>query len=323
MAICLLVSLFLFVPTPPSPGAEGVDLLITWLKDKNPQKRAEAAKDLGFYDDVRSVDALICAIRNDNDENVQGYAVESLGMLGPTAKKAIPLLIAILKDKTKSISIGNSSPNERAARALIGIGPDAVVPLMEVAQDKQGGISIRQLALTTLSTTKGGARDVEARIIPLIVDAEEGIRMDAICACVALAPKSMAVKRAVLSALADTSEYVQVVAAAELHLLDPENVITVPVLIHHAKGRDKWTQWRAITELGFLGSKAKPAVPDLIKLVKAEDDQLRVAAVRALGRIGPDARESVPVLREALKDSDPSVRLNAFDSLNAIARKPR
>lgn len=325
MILIAFLSLLASLPTSVAEDVEPLDMWIAALKSKVDSKREEAARELGFYDSTRAVDALICALRNDSNDGVRNNAIVSLGMLGPTAKKAIPLLIGILEDKATYSPFADivraTDPNHLAARALAAIGPDAVIPLVEVAEDKNLDISIRRLAMTAVSLAEAKSRDVEVRIIPLLTDEEEDIRLDTLFALAQLAPKSTAVKRAVLGALADSSEYVRVVAAATLYEIDPKNVITVPLLVEHAEKGNERIQWRAITELGMLGSKAQAAVPVLVKFLKSDDPDLRIAAIRALGRIGPDAKDAVPALRESLKDPNQSARINAFDSLNNITRK--
>jgi len=311
----------------PGEPDEIVALILDRLKHKDPAKRAEAARDLSSVGGERAINALICTLRSDDDIGVRTAAIRSLGGLKEASKKAIPLLVEVLRDESTLSpfrSFQSKDLNAEAAQALSEIGPESAVPLMQVARDKKCKSVIRLQAVDAiwfLEEPKPEA--IEPGLIALTTDQDEDLRMRVIEILPAALPKSHAVKRALLASLADESHYIQVLGAAALFQHDPENVISVPVLIHLLKDQDDHVRWRALTELGSLGAKAKSAVKDILPHLRSNDEWLRMAAVRALGRIGPDAQEAVPQLRVMLKDTSGNVRSFAQESLDKITKKPK
>ena len=76
------------------------------------------------------------ALTKDNDAALRRDAVWSIGMMGPEAKNAVPLLMNLAKDKDAEMRQG-------VAEALGGIGPgakDAIPVLAEFTKDADAGV---------------------------------------------------------------------------------------------------------------------------------------------------------------------------------------
>lgn len=130
-----------------------VDPLIMALRDEDPDVRESAAEALGKIGDVRSVEPLITALR-DEKGYVCGAVGKALRQIAPdwpqseAAKRQVPEFIATLGD-------GNWRVRQAAAEALGQIGDArAVEPLMVALRDKDTAIyKAATTALDTLRTT--------------------------------------------------------------------------------------------------------------------------------------------------------------------------
>ena len=103
-----------------------INSLIVALKDEDKDVRCSAAEALGMIGDVRAVDPLIIALK-DEDKDVRCSAAKVMGMIGD--KRAIEPLIAALKDMREIV-------REAAAEALGKIRDvQALKPLMAGLED--------------------------------------------------------------------------------------------------------------------------------------------------------------------------------------------
>ncbi len=84
------------------------------LKAPDPQRRVQAARNLGETRSAGAVAPLVEALKDENVE-VRLAAIQALGRIGRNAKAAVPALTAMLRDQDSTIRSG-------AARALAKIG---------------------------------------------------------------------------------------------------------------------------------------------------------------------------------------------------------
>jgi HEAT repeat protein len=157
--------------------------LIPMLKDESPEVRSEAAKALGWnkYGNEMVLKALTEAFQ-DSDVEVRDSVLRAFGNMGPTAKKAIPLLCAVLKNRT--------CPRLRsvAAGALADMGPEAkeaLPTLLEYIKDDD--VNVR---LGVANALAGIGRPAEAAI-PALVETlvDKDSNWDAALALVAINPQ--------------------------------------------------------------------------------------------------------------------------------------
>src|SRR5260370_40669517 len=103
--LCLVVSV----------QAADVEDLVKQLKDKDPDIRRKAAKELADVgaDAKPAVPALVASLK-DNDLFVRRFSAQALGAIGPDAQGALPALQKIVKD-------GNEKKEVQEA-AVLAIG---------------------------------------------------------------------------------------------------------------------------------------------------------------------------------------------------------
>ncbi len=277
--------------------------VISKLKDGAWRVRENAAEVLGSIGDARTVEALIGALENgDEDESVRGAAARALGHIGDA--RAVEALKYVLKDEDALVrwnaaealgGIGDARAfealiralkdvdwrvRENAARALGGMGDArAFEALEEVLEDETA--SVRGAATLALGMM-GDARAVEALEKVLMADDDVSVRGNA-----ALAIEWVGGTRA------------------------------VEALIGALKDVDRHVRENAAEALGDMGGTR--AVVALEKMLNDDDALVRRIVVTALGKIG-DAR-AVEALEKALKDEDFVVRENTSWALEEIKAK--
>jgi HEAT repeat protein len=194
--------------------------------------------------------ALIQALR-DEDANVRGYAIATLGQIGPGAKEAVPALLATLNDKDASVrawAVGSL--------AVIGADSDVLVPVL-MGSLNDGNKNLRASAARALGKVGSDARAA----VPLLVRLVKEERFDE----------------------------VRYPAAEAVILVDPaaHGEAVVPFLIAYVQRAD-YSQARvdALQLLGKLGSRAKAAGTVVTELLEDEEENVRAAAAETLKQIG-------------------------------------
>jgi HEAT repeat protein len=245
---------------------------------------------------AEDVPALVKALK-DEDARVRLEAAENLGLIGPPAADAVPVLLKLAKQ--------DADPLVRvvAARAVACIDPknETAVPiLVEALKDKAG--KVRKSAAQSLGDLGPGARSAVAALIETAKDLDPTVSW------------------AVIDALGQ---------------IGPDAETAVPTLVEALK--DAGTCGAAVEALGQLGPKARTAIPALEAVLKEDSAPLRWTAAASLVRIGgagakpgvafllkpgrvpgrsrydatnilttPAAREALPALLDAVRD--PAVR---------------
>ncbi len=155
------------------PEEDHVDMLIQNLKSDNTDVRRRAVWALGEVSDIRAVEPLINALKDEN-RSIQVNVIDSLGKMGGLAvepllqalknddrairlnaakalrklkdPEAVELLIAALEDESAYVRLN-------AAKALGSIkDPEAVIPLIEALED--GNVYVRKNAVWSLGRIK-------------------------------------------------------------------------------------------------------------------------------------------------------------------------
>ena len=264
-------------------------------------------------------------------------AMLAFHVLGPEAKAAIPALTDLLKHPETAPS---------AARALMSIGPDAVLPLVRALTNENrivrrtaafglGQIRSAETAVT-LALVKS-LKDADARVrhaaaeslrrtnepdlvIPALLetlnDADSDVRREAMLSLAIFGSQAKEAVPALSQALYDTNSSVRLDAALALRQIDPQ-VVTVLA----AKLEDTNSVVRSLTAeaLRHFGQQASAAVPALLKALDDPDNDVRSKALVALREINPD--EAVSFLMARLRDSDPEVRQKAAWMIRCFPQK--
>jgi len=298
------------------------------LSSSDPNTASRAAAFLGASADLRAVEPLIEALKN-NDSMVKYSASTALQKLGAPA---VPAMVARLdSDDAEFVAL--------LAEVLGQIGdPQAVMPLCQLLSQKVS-YKVRMAVVKAL----GNIRDPRA-IKPLIdvmkekFSAERHLAMEPLVKIGASALEPLLVELK-----SNDPDVVRIAAAALVKLGDPratESLIDVfkttdsnAVRISLVAALGKIGDEKAIPALlaalndempvvrrlaaSSLAKIGKPAVEELVKILKSgESPALRKSAALVLGKIG-DAQAVAPLIT-ALDDSDVKVRITTARALGRL-----
>ena len=306
-----------------------------------------------------AVHALIDILNDKKTGNlVRWRTVETLAVIGPAAREALPALAATIQEKLVVISV-----EAAGAFALVGGDFDKVLPIL------RSGLKIKTpiIAYRTASIIEKIAPFAQSAIpelIALLDHPEVEIRIVAARAlCKMGAPARPAVKRmAELLKENNIRQRVQITEA--LGNLGPDAADAIPVLIEQFKNeqtqvfgrvspsssltvlqkmgdaaapalpfltkliqdapsvKDQWNVDQALLNLGAIGPAAAGAVPDLISMLTSKDERRRANAARALGMLGRAAKSAEKQLQQLALDKSKLVRVWAAYALANVADDP-
>lgn len=249
----------------------------------NPAMRAEAAESLGERRSPESVPALIDALRDEEIE-VRGEVVLALGMIGPEARAAVPILNQMLQYDGLML-------HEKVVEALIAIGFPPVTSAIEQLQSEDE--DSQDAAARAL--VRVGAPAVPA-LIAVIKDADSDLCMRA--ALVLQLIKDPNAVPLLIEALKDDEAYIRVPAADALTSIGAP---AMPALIDALKHENDLVGLKAVEILGAMGNPS--AVPALIQNLM-DPRSARYLHREKVFRALEEVREvALPALLEALKDS--------------------
>jgi HEAT repeat protein len=191
------------------------------------------------------VPALTRALEQE-DPLVRRDAAEDLGLIGPPAADALPVLQKLAEQDADPLS------RIAAARAVVSIDPknETALPLLVKAlQDKTA--KVRKKSAEALGDLGPGAKSAAGALVKAVKDSDPAVSWAAVDA---------------------------------LGQIGPDAEEAVPALIEALK--EASTRGAAADTLGQIGRKAQAAVPALEQALKGDDVTVRWAAAVALVRIG-------------------------------------
>jgi HEAT repeat protein len=307
-------------------GEQGFLALLKALEHENHRVRRVAAESLGRLGNVRAVDSLAVALR-DEDKQVYYSAAVALAKLGEAGLNA---LVLALRDENSRVQITaletlgrfghaqsvepmagmlkaeNPEVRTAAANALGKLGYKAAVePLVISLHDKDRGV--RFAAATAL----GDLGDIQALepLLSLLRDVERDSHIAAAEAIGKLGDVGFA---ALINALQDTKAEVRHAAATALGKLYKSNA--VEPLIALLQDDDMDVRTAAVEALGKIGD--KQAVEPLIVMLQDKEADIRQVVASVLGKF-KDSRTFEPLVA-LLHDESPSVRGAAIGSLDNL-----
>lgn len=303
--------------------------VVKCLSDRDARVQRRAVTFLTLARDDRGVAALTKVLRDGKDEELRREVIRGIYRCGPKAKKAIPLLVKIMKRPSsyteKVPEWVEFYPNELgydASFALAKIGPASAKPLVEVLADRNTPDYVRVAAAYGLFWMGAKAISVLPDLIPLVQDPDEHIRDNVLLILDCLDSKDKRIISAVKLATKDRSPRIRLLAAGSLYKLAPKNRTSLPVMLPLLTNKDVSIRALAAACMGGMGAGGAKAVPALAKsLLNDKDSLVRSAAARALGEIGPKAKKVIPALRTALTDTDPSVQEESVRAIERITGK--
>jgi HEAT repeat protein len=148
----------------------------------------------------------------DKDENLRWMAANSLGQLGPAAKKAIPDLVQVAKR--------DASANVRAyaVQAIAQTGPESVDILVEFLKEKDS--SVRQIVVTVLGQFGARAKPAVPLLIEALKDKDATTRWMAAQTLGQIGPDAKAAIPALKEALKDKDDNVRAFAQFALQSIE-------------------------------------------------------------------------------------------------------
>lgn len=297
----------------PQDGRLFVQGFMRQLNDPDPQKRRDAAIELGKIGSALHAPAmrLQMLVNRDPDPEVRKQAAMAIADIGPSARLLKGQLVKGLDDKDEQVVIAVI----RALAATAPFSKEALPKLIELSQSKN--LAIRRRVIASL-----GAFKESKIVIPVLIaalhDADPG------------GPnKELSVSKLALLVLGDFGEEAYAATDALVKLQQSDNIETrayalgalvkilpkdakmVPYYIDLLKSEHKSLRRGAAYALGFLGPVAKDAVPALIKALKATEDekdqalaiQNKLGFIYSLRQIGPDAKDSIPAIQFVINNT--------------------
>jgi HEAT repeat protein len=304
-------------------------VLMEALRNGTAARREQAITVLAHIRDEATLDLILHAADRDADEQVRGTAVWALGEFGVKGKKAVPLLITILKDpasypwlddpfgSVREFGMGRATT---AVHSLAKIGPESVNALLALMKDRHAHRVSRLTAGNTLATIRPDASVAVVPLLPLLHDPEEVIRQKAAMVLGMIGQTAKDAVPSLLNALKDPSPRVRIHAAVALYRITPTNTAIIPALSRSLRDPDREVRWLAAVELGNIGPGAAGAVGALTEALHDSEARNRAAMAEALGLIGPSAVKAIPALTMMLRDGDEVVRNEAGKALVRIRR---
>jgi HEAT repeat protein len=221
------------------------------------------------------------------------WAIKAIALFGPVAAKATPALAEILNNETARFEHRASTID---ALARIGTAhPLAIASL------------INALAQRPAHSTNEAARDANS----LRELAANGIDF--------VGPAAASAIPALIRATRDENESVRRKATLALGAMGPRAEIAMPALVD-LLGFDESAAVRDAAAKSLAGVGAA-AVSPLKKLLTDEDPAIRWRAAMALGQLRRLAISAVPALRDATADVSPIVRMESIEALWHVTGK--
>ena len=275
-------------------GTPFVDGLLISMETSDRGLKEALVRILGLIGDERSTARLLHGCRDDRLRRYCLLAFENIGAAG-----ALSLLRAF----------PTADDEERCFIAYIcgELKYDGCFFVLREGMEDKNPMLRRVCAV---AVGKIGLSDLIDDLVPLLDDAEAGVREGAVEALARLAEKEeeKVLRIAVELAGAKTSEKRRSAAILYAALNDAEKL---SLLI---KDEDAMIRKTAVNSLAELKSPA--AVPHLVMALADEDADVRIAAAEALGEIG--GGDVLDPLFLALKDEDPWVKCAALKSLGKM-----
>jgi HEAT repeat protein len=269
-------------------------------------------KDKVIVVEGKSISAWIKALEG-KEALPRVQAINALSQAGPEARRAVPALIGIFRDKDATFL------HPLAAVALSRVGADAVTLLEKALKDDT--YAVRGGAALALGLIGASARPAVPALAGALKDSEALVRAAAAVALGRIGTLARGATSALRAALRDCDRTVGVEAAAALWKVASESR-GVDVL-EAALKEDGALAERAASALGEIGPPAKSAAAALKAALLAKSVRLRIAAAEAYYRVSKDASPALRVLETLTGAKESDDRLAAVAALGTLAAEPK
>ena len=254
------------------------------------------------FGDEAAIPELIDAL-GDSDERFRRESAVTLGSIGRPAKRAVPLLVARLRDVQK---IG---PDEYILHALPAIGPQATPGLIDGLRDSDA--TIRKWSAFVLGNIGPDARDAIPTLIVLLgQDPNETVRAMAARA-LGLIDRTGKSVSALIDATHSESYGIQMQAETALGSIGPPAREAVPALTRLLDTHHDTFRLNVAHSLSRIYGFHECAMPEVIEAIRNPDSVIRIAAIRSLFWHQDQSEAAIPDLIQSLSDPDRNVRMTA------------
>jgi HEAT repeat protein len=254
----------------------------------------------------------ITALRSE-DPDLRRTAIHTLGRLGPSAREALPALLAVLNDPDVHVDALD-------AIHLIDSGPSTASLLLKALSRPDW--AVREAAFEYLGDLGSNA----ASAVPFLL---ERIRRNdgSTHAALALMRIGSDAAAALISGLDDASPDLRAWAAWTLGGLGRPAIAAVPALLRRLEDADALVRAAAVEAFGRIGAPASIALPALDRMHDDPDEPVRRLSRFAARRIGMPVApvaplRAAPELRNGFvcgtRDADLKARLHTL-----ICKRPR
>lgn len=246
----------------------------------------------------------------DQDREVRGLAIQTLGRMGDLARPAVADLIALLDDqgvRTEAFApdfYGERPLRRDAAEALGRLGADDAIPVLERVMREDSNSSVAAEAAVALIRIRSGHKAARTALVNSIHGVPGAIAEPetAINAIATLGKRGVWAIEMINSHRAARSGSIrQAVMAANGDIGGP----TAPAILVAGLSDPDWgVRFKAAGAFRELGADGAPAVPAMIALLRAEIDEDPAdvvdqdKVVEALGWVGKAAHPAIPDIEE-------------------------
>jgi len=293
-----------------SYAAMGVQDFIESLRDDD-EASAQTAESMLVKVGSEAVRPLQQSLEDPNFK-VRRRAAETLGRIGPGAKRAAPDLVRRLLDPQFEVQ-------EAAGKALQQMGDESIPALTEALRSKHDGL--RKVALDALS--RSGPKGVPIIITLLKKDENTFIRANAADALGSVQPATTEIIQALVRALSDLEESVRGSAADSLGRLGMASREAIRPLFNASReDKDALARKKASDALFQIASSTKETsvavAEEFGTLMTQSDPAVRLEAIHGLENVGA---AGLPFLIQALSDTDNAVSIEAGNAIVACGQE--
>jgi len=293
---------------------QAVPALINALGDEFHFVRDNAISALAQIDPKPELVPYFIDALNAKEWGIQNSAAYGLGVIGPAANSAIPLLVKLFDDY-------HTRENAIYALSEIAVKPADIDTIINSLSDPNW--MVREAAAKTLGIIGPSAKNSVGALVQALKDADYRVRGAAASALGGIGPAAKDAIPALLEIL-NAGDNKQVYLAIEpLGKIGTAAKDAVPVLIKILKDEsiDAYIRASAAKALGGIGP--EPGVADALKDAMHDgEQQVREAAITALGDVGTEPGVEDALL-EVLASDDYSLKHLACEALSKTHPSPR
>jgi HEAT repeat protein len=234
-------------------------------------------------------------------------------VLGADASNAVPALIEILESH-----ISDDSETATAwSLGMVGPPARAAVPVL-LRQLASGNSRVRDAAIVALTAIHAEPETVLPALVKELDNPNENSPSRVFAAVSAFGAEAAPALPGLLSRISSDNEIVRSCVVLGLRKIHPPPDAALPPLMMTLNDTNAQVCRDAAESLGDYGVDAKSAVPALLGIIANTNQIVRDSVVFSLGKIHSSPELCVPALTTALADEDRDVRRHAADSLGAF-----